>query len=879
MTIITNDQRAEYPGNGIATVFTGPRAFTAGEVVVYLVNDATDVAVLQTAYTLTGVGSRATTVTMVAAPVGGETLLILHVPLFSQSSDITNLGRYLPEVVENALDKLAQQTQYLDSAVRRTLRVSDTSTEFSPLKSFTANQYVVTDATGTGLTVADDPPVADLTLRANLAASTGSTLVNFLQSGTGAVSRTVSNKFQDLVSVKDFGAVGDGLSNPLSNYYSTLADAQVVYPHATALTNEIDWAAVQAALNTGKNVYVPGVSNYYKIHATLSMSSNQTIYGDGVRSKILQTTALLNVITATTKTECHVSNLLLYCTGDFTTLSTGSGVLFTGCTRGSVTGCVIENHRGWGVNINSSNDCVVRGNRFINASVTAIVNDTSIAGDIQIVYGSSRNVVDNNHCISGNGSGIKVQSVINGDICDDNVITNNVVRNSLIYGIVAYRNSQIAADVPLQSVARTIISNNIINNVTGAVLNSVTSTYTFGAGIYLQGSESSVVTGNSIKNTHSGAVTFAETLSPGAIGVTNLSVATITGNSIKTAGQVGIDLGDANGFGNASSGVANPGGVGGAVVVADNVIIGTVSRGIRSRTLSNLSITGNSIVGATSHAIEVNTTALTTVCYNTVVSNNIIRNSGNCGLSAYYVNGLSVNANVMDLAAVHGVIVSNASNVSVTENVIRNHVSRGIQITSTVTGASVLGNTIAGSGTSSEGIRLDALTKVDNSNRITGIAAAANWTGLFAVLRGTQSATAVGNVGIGEDDLATYVLPASAMTTVGDTLIVSAWGTTANNANVKTLKMYFGTDLVLTTILTPSQVSPWVVDANIVRTGVGAGRVVARLTQGGAVTIVDAESTSYAQTETAAITVKLTGEATANNDVQQFGMVVRFENG
>ena len=35
----------------------------------------------------------------------------------------------------------------------------------------------------------------------------------FTQSGSGAVSRTVSSKLKDVVSVKDFGAVGDGVTN------------------------------------------------------------------------------------------------------------------------------------------------------------------------------------------------------------------------------------------------------------------------------------------------------------------------------------------------------------------------------------------------------------------------------------------------------------------------------------------------------------------------------------------------------------------------------------------------------------------------------------------------------------------------------------------
>ena len=46
-----------------------------------------------------------------------------------------------------------------------------------------------------------------------LAASGGSDLVGFIQSGTGAVARTVQDKLRESVSVKDFGAVGDGVTD------------------------------------------------------------------------------------------------------------------------------------------------------------------------------------------------------------------------------------------------------------------------------------------------------------------------------------------------------------------------------------------------------------------------------------------------------------------------------------------------------------------------------------------------------------------------------------------------------------------------------------------------------------------------------------------
>ena len=50
-------------------------------------------------------------------------------------------------------------------------------------------------------------------LSASLAASGGSAGIGFLQQGTGSVSRTAQSKMRERVSVKDFGAVGDGVSD------------------------------------------------------------------------------------------------------------------------------------------------------------------------------------------------------------------------------------------------------------------------------------------------------------------------------------------------------------------------------------------------------------------------------------------------------------------------------------------------------------------------------------------------------------------------------------------------------------------------------------------------------------------------------------------
>ena len=58
-----------------------------------------------------------------------------------------------------------------------------------------------------------------------------------------------STAFADYVSIKTYGATGDGTCHQLSSAYANLAAAQSVYPFVSDLTQCIDWAAIQQAIN------------------------------------------------------------------------------------------------------------------------------------------------------------------------------------------------------------------------------------------------------------------------------------------------------------------------------------------------------------------------------------------------------------------------------------------------------------------------------------------------------------------------------------------------------------------------------------------------------------------------------------------------------
>ena len=123
----------------------------------------------------------------------------------------------------------------------------------SPSRFYTNSDYSILVRDKNGAFVYTEP---------NETGSVSSELVTFLQSGTGAVQRTTQSKLRDVVSVKDFGAVGDGVTDDTSAIQ----------------------AAVSAGIAGGKGVYIP--SGTYKVTSTITVSPTNSfaIYGDGGNS-------------------------------------------------------------------------------------------------------------------------------------------------------------------------------------------------------------------------------------------------------------------------------------------------------------------------------------------------------------------------------------------------------------------------------------------------------------------------------------------------------------------------------------------------------------------------------------------------------------------
>lgn len=116
----------------------------------------------------------------------------------------------------------------------------------------------------------------------------GASSVSFVPAGTGAVARTAQDKMRESVSVLDFGAVGDGVTD--------------------------DTAAIQAAVNSfpsgGGSVYLP--RGTYKITSQITVAQNgMRVFGDGPR---ISQIAFLPTAPATCFSFSRGANVIYNCT-------------------------------------------------------------------------------------------------------------------------------------------------------------------------------------------------------------------------------------------------------------------------------------------------------------------------------------------------------------------------------------------------------------------------------------------------------------------------------------------------------------------------------------------------------------------------------------
>jgi hypothetical protein len=263
MAVQSDTSRISYAGNNsTSTSYAVPFVFLENTHLKAIAKTSAGVESVVTLTNHAGAGNvnGGTVRTAVAVPATSTLTIYRDVPI-TQTTTYAEGGDFPAASHERALDKLTTITQQLDRRINTCVRGSE-ATPLSPLPSPIGTQQFVL-ATTANQAPAWQPQSA---IAIGPVIATGSSEPRF-----------VSDRFADTVNVKDFGAVGDGVTD--------------------------DTAAINAALNfarpLARAVYVP--SGVYLVTGSLNFTganntnhpsdpnlrSGWTMYGDGIETSII----------------------------------------------------------------------------------------------------------------------------------------------------------------------------------------------------------------------------------------------------------------------------------------------------------------------------------------------------------------------------------------------------------------------------------------------------------------------------------------------------------------------------------------------------------------------------------------------------------------
>ncbi len=206
MTISNTSVRKAGPslGNGVNTAFpfTFKVFFTSDVLVTYLNASSVEIAlVLGSDYNVTLNADQNSapggTVNLTWVPATGTYITLTSQVSNTQNLSLTNSGGFYPQSINDALDRIVIQVQQLAEQLVRAIKIPKSSTLNS-----------------------------DSLLSSVLK---GNTSAIYSLAGTGAVTRTMQSKLQETISVKDFGAVCDGITDDSAAVQAALTYAGTLF--------------------------------------------------------------------------------------------------------------------------------------------------------------------------------------------------------------------------------------------------------------------------------------------------------------------------------------------------------------------------------------------------------------------------------------------------------------------------------------------------------------------------------------------------------------------------------------------------------------------------------------------------------------------------
>lgn len=224
MTVSSTTATQTFACDGVTTAFTCPfRVLSTTEMRVYLVTIATGASALLTNgvdYTVSNAGTAANAIVTTATTYSNAyRLKCKRRTSRLQETDYRDNDPFPAESHETLADRQIMIAQELDEDLSRAILAPDGET-LAPLPPATERALKIVGFDSAGGLVVVVPSSGSAASLALLLASTanaseGDAMVGVKQPYAGAVARTQHDKNLELVSVKDFGAVGDGVADDL----------------------------------------------------------------------------------------------------------------------------------------------------------------------------------------------------------------------------------------------------------------------------------------------------------------------------------------------------------------------------------------------------------------------------------------------------------------------------------------------------------------------------------------------------------------------------------------------------------------------------------------------------------------------------------------
>lgn len=280
-TIGATTPRIQYTATASQTVFTVPFEFLANADLAVYVNGT--LKALTTDYTLTGANTTGGgTLTFVTGRTAGDIVTILGDLDYSRNTNkYTKYGLLPAEVLEADFDALQVQAKQLardgQFAIRAPLTDTGSPAMTLPVKTTRASKVLGFDASGnpaisaSSITQMDAAVSVINTIAASTSGNAGS--VVYTPAGFGAVPTTVQTKLREFISVKDFGAVGNGVANDTAAIQAAINAA--IYNNSSSSAN-----GLKAVVYLPAGIYL--CSGPLHLGYGTSFTS-VTLQGDGIR--------------------------------------------------------------------------------------------------------------------------------------------------------------------------------------------------------------------------------------------------------------------------------------------------------------------------------------------------------------------------------------------------------------------------------------------------------------------------------------------------------------------------------------------------------------------------------------------------------------------